>query len=138
MNKPLLTSLLLSLICLNALPVQAAKKSAPPPAAAAINDFPTQARMEYVLQCMGDHGGQNLNTLYHCVCAVDTLAAGMKYEEYTQAQIFTQAINMAGDRGAEFRDPPQSARLRAKLKDTLTKVEEQCFPAKVTTEADKK
>lgn len=137
MNKPLLTSLLLSLICLNALPAQAAKKQAPPPTAAT-NDFPTQARMEYVLQCMDDHGGQNLNNLYHCVCAVDTLAAGMKYEEYTQAQIFTQAINMAGDRGAEFRDPPQSARLRAKLKDALTKVDEQCFPARASTQTDKK
>ncbi len=112
------------------LPVAAAKKGEAKTPPAAVNDFPTQARMEYVLQCMDDHGGQHLNNLYHCVCAADTLAAGMRYDEYTQAQVFTQAFNMGGDRGGEFRDPPQSARLRDKLKAVQADVETSCFPAK--------
>ncbi len=130
MNKKSRILLILALSCLAPLPVLAAKKN--PPAAAPVNDFPTQARIEYVLQCMDDHGGQNLNNLYHCVCAVDALAAGMKYEDYSQAQIFTQAFNMGGDRGAEFRDPPQSARLRNQLKDIQAKTDAQCFPAPAT------
>ncbi|MBM3202955.1 hypothetical protein FJZ55_03485 [Candidatus Woesearchaeota archaeon] len=126
MNKksPLLCLLVLS--CLVPFPVLAAKKSPP---AAPVNDFPTQARIEYVLQCMDDHGGQNLNNLYHCVCAVDALAANMNYADFSQAQIFTQAFNMGGDRGGVFRDPPQSARLRNRLKDIQAKTDAQCFPA---------
>ncbi len=134
MNKQQQRALLLSLVGLVALPVAAAKKTTPAPAV--VNDFPTQARIEYVLQCMDDHGGQNLNNLYHCVCAVDTLAAAMKYDDYNQALIFTQAFNMGGDRGAEFRDPPQSARLRERLKEVQAKTDESCFPAVKTHPSD--
>jgi hypothetical protein len=35
---------------------------------------------------------------------------------------------MSGERGAEFRDPPQSAKLRDKLKEALGAAEERCFP----------
>jgi len=107
--------------------------SAPPaPETAAvkeINDFPTLARVEYVLQCMQEHGGQNYNNLYHCTCSADKIASRMSYDEFTQAQTFTYAFNMAGERGAEFRDPPESARLRDKYKEAKKYAKEACFPA---------
>ncbi len=137
MNTKLYSWLIVWFMFFSPLPVLAAKKSVSPPTAP-VNDFPTQARIEYVLQCMDDHGGQNLNNLYHCVCAVDTLAAGMKYDDYTQAQIFTQAFNMGGDRGAEFRDPPQSAKLRQRLKESQAALEQSCFPAKPAPAEDLK
>lgn len=33
------------------------------PGVSSANDFPTQARVEFVLECMGQHGGQSYDTL---------------------------------------------------------------------------
>ncbi|NJD07163.1 MAG: hypothetical protein FIA97_11810 [Methylococcaceae bacterium] len=94
------------------------------------NDFPTLSRVEYVLQCMQDHGGQNYDNLYHCTCAVDYIAGKMSHEDFDQAQAFTYLFNTPGERGAEFRDPPQSDKLRSLLKKTKAEAAEQCFPTK--------
>jgi hypothetical protein len=115
-------------LLLSSSPSQAAKRSTTPAAPKETNDFSTQARVEYVLQCMDEHGGQNLNNLYHCVCAVDTIANKMKYDEFVEAQTFTQSFNLAGERGGEFRDPPRSAKLRDQFKEALTTANEKCFP----------
>lgn len=93
------------------------------------NDFPTLARVEYVLQCMLEHGGQNYDNLYHCVCAADTLASRLSYEEFAQAQTFSYLYNMPGERGGEFRDPPQSKELRSRLKEAKALAQTTCFPA---------
>ncbi len=93
------------------------------------NDFPTQARVEYVMQCMAEHGGQNLDNMYHCVCAVDKIASRMGYQEYSEALTFTYMYDTPGEKGGEFRDPPKSKELRDKLKAAKKEAEE-CFPAK--------
>lgn len=109
----------------------------PETAAKETNDFPTLARVEYVLQCMQENGGQNYNNLYHCTCSADKIASKMSYDEFTQAQTFTYAFGMGGDRGAEFRDPPQSAKLRDKYKDAMKYAKEACFPARADGNAKK-
>jgi len=95
----------------------------PPPA----NDFPTQARVEYVFQCMRDHGGQNYDNLYHCSCMVDELAKQMSYQEYSEAVVFKNLRSMPGEQGGVFRDPPQAKKLRGKLKEVETAAEAVCF-----------
>jgi hypothetical protein len=92
------------------------------------NDFPTLARVEYVMQCMQEHGGQNYDNLYHCACAADTIASQLSYEDFGQALTFTYLFSMAGERGGEFRDPPQSERLRTRLKDAKALAHSTCFP----------
>ena len=79
------------------------------PAIAAANDFPTQARVEFVLGCMNEQGGQSYDTLYKCVCLVDAIAAEMTHEEFAQAQVFSQLRSTAGERGGVFRDPDSGA-----------------------------
>ena len=91
------------------------------------NDFPTLARVEYVLQCMEEQGGQNYNNLYHCTCAIDKIASRMSHDEFVQAQTFTLGFNVVGERGAEFRDPPQSEKLREKYKEVTKNAQESCF-----------
>jgi hypothetical protein len=93
-----------------------------------INDFPTQARVEYVSQCMAEHGGANLDNMYHCVCAVDKIAGLMSFEEYSESLTFTYMFDTPGDKGGEFRDPPKSKLLRDKLKNAQ-KDAAACFPA---------
>jgi hypothetical protein len=102
-----------------------AAKSAP---SAASNDFPTQARVEYVMQCMAERGGSNLDNMYHCVCAVDKIASLMNYQDYSESLTFTYMFDTPGDKGGEFRDPPKSKELRDRLKNAKTEADA-CFPA---------
>jgi hypothetical protein len=108
----------------------AAAPEVTPPAAATRrdNDFPTLERVEYVLQCMQEHGGQNYDNLYHCVCAVDTIAGMMSHEDFAQARTYTYLFDLPGERGGEFRDPPESERLRMKLKEAKAAAQSSCFP----------
>ena len=112
-------------------PAFAAKnKKAETPAkepAPAVNDFPTQSRVEYVMQCMAEHGGSNLDNMYHCVCAIDRIASQMNFQDYSEALTFTYMFDTPGDKGGEFRDPPQSKVLRDRLKAAKKSVEG-CFP----------
>jgi hypothetical protein len=122
-----------------AAPRHAAPKHAAPAKEAAApketNDFPTQARVEYVMQCMAEHGGQNLDNMYHCVCAVDKIASRMNYQDYSEALVFTYMFDTPGEKGGEFRDPPKSKELRDKLK-AAKKETEACFPAKPAASAE--
>lgn len=84
-------------------------------AAVQANDFPTQARVEYVIGCMNSNGGQTYDNLYRCVCRVDRLAEHFSYAEFTEAETFAQMRSTAGERGGVFRDPPRARELVQKL-----------------------
>lgn len=99
------------------------------------NDFPTQARVESVSQCMAEHGGTNLDNMYHCVCAIDKIAAQMNFQDYSEALTYTYMFDTPGDKGGEFRDPPRSKELRDRLKKAR-KDAESCFPAPVPAPAN--
>jgi hypothetical protein len=91
------------------------------------NDFPTEARVEYVLKCMDDHGGQTYNTLYACVCAIDAIAARLSYADYTEAETFTNLRQTPGERGSLFRDPERSGELIKLLAETRRDAEHSCL-----------
>ena len=94
------------------------------------NDFPTQARVEFVLGCMNEQGGQSYDTLYKCVCLVDAIAAQMSYAEFAEAQVFSQLRSTPGERGGVFRDPDQARSLVAKLNTATERGKAQCFVRK--------
>ena len=98
------------------------------PETQSVNDFPTQARVEYVMQCMAEHGGSNLDNMYHCVCAIDRIAGMMNFQDYSESLTFTYMFDTPGDKGGEFRDPPKSKELRDRLK-AAQKATENCFPS---------
>ena len=97
------------------------------PGAALANDFPTQARVEFVLGCMSEQGGQSYDTLYKCVCLIDAIAAEMSHSEFAEAQVFSQLRSTAGERGGVFRDPDQARSLVAKLEAALERGKARCF-----------
>jgi hypothetical protein len=97
------------------------------------NDYPTLARVEFVMQCMNKKGAQNYDTLYSCVCSADKLAEKMPYQTYTEAQTFTYLSGLAGERGGAFRDPPESKQLRKGLQEALAYAEDSCSFAKQKT-----
>jgi hypothetical protein len=100
------------------------------PGTAAANDFPTQARVEFVLGCMNEQGGQSYDNLYKCVCLVDAIAAEMSHEEFAQAQVFSQLRSTAGERGGVFRDPDQARALTDKLAAVIERGKAGCLFSK--------
>jgi len=100
------------------------------PGVALANDFPTQARVEFVLGCMNEQGGQSYDTLYKCVCLVDAIAAAMSHDEFVEAQVFSQLRSTAGERGGVFRDPDQARSLIEKLEAAIERGKAQCFVRK--------
>ena len=97
------------------------------PVVALANDFPTQARVEFVLGCMDQQGGQSYDTLYKCVCLVDAIAAEMSYDEFAEAQVFSQLRSTPGERGGVFRDPDRAKSLVAKLNAAIEHGKAKCF-----------
>lgn len=95
---------------------------------AAANDFPTQARVEYVLGCMTRHGGQSYDTLYACVCKIDKIAEQISYKEYSSAEMLTYLWSTPGERGGVFRDAATNSRNRIKhLAEIAEGAEKSCF-----------
>lgn len=90
-------------------------------------DFPTQARVEYVLGCMKKHGGENYDTLYGCVCSVDYLRSQFSYDEYSEAEVYRQLRSSPGERGGVFRDPEQADQLRERLEQAQEAADKRCF-----------
>ena len=92
-----------------------------------INEYPTQDRVEFVLQCIKQNGGLRYETLYPCICSIDKIAGKMTYQEYTQAMTFTFMRRTPGEKGGIFRDPPQAKDLRNKLKEAKAFAKNACF-----------
>jgi hypothetical protein len=91
------------------------------------SDFPTQARVEYVLRCMSAHGEQTYDTLYPCICAIDKIAAEFSYDEYVEAEVFAMLRPTPGERGAVFRDPARAKVLAKKFTEATEGAESSCF-----------
>jgi len=92
------------------------------------NDYPTRDRVEYVLNCVAQHGGLTYITQYACGCKIDKIAEKMSFAEFEAAKTFTYlSKGQTGDAGAVFRDPAQSKDLRKRIKDAEASAEKSCF-----------
>lgn len=68
------------------------------------NDYPTQARVEYVFSCMNKYGGENYDHMYGCVCAIDKIAEKIPYANFVATSTLAIMIKTSGERAAAFRD----------------------------------
>ena len=93
-----------------------------------VNDYPTRDRVEYVLNCVAQHGGLTYITQYACGCKIDKIAEKLTFNEFEAAKTFTYlSKGQTGDAGAVFRDPAQSKDLRKRLKEVEAYAEKSCF-----------
>jgi len=93
-----------------------------------VNDYPTRGRVEYVLNCVAQHGGLTYITQYACGCKIDKIAEKLTFTEFEAAKTFTYlSKGQTGDAGAVFRDPAQSKDLRTRLKEAEASAEKSCF-----------
>lgn len=94
---------------------------------ATANDFPTRARVEFVIACMQDSKAPPTESMYKCSCAIDAIAAKVRYSEWVDLSTVANGITIAGERGGVMRDIKDGR----KLIDTYRKLQEnakkQCF-----------
>ncbi len=105
---------------------------------ASANDFPTQARVEFVMGCMDRHGGQNYDTMFGCVCAIDKIAAQMKYDEYAFVDTMSVMINTPGERGGAFRDKPGARKQVREFEAIRKQAEDSCIVKQIKPDATPK
>lgn len=92
-----------------------------------VNDYPTQARVEYVLQCMArQKTGENYNTMYGCICAVDKVAETIPYANYVTTATLSQMINTPGEKGGIFRDATGGRQAVRAFREFIAKTERSC------------
>ena len=89
------------------------------------SDFPTLARVEYVLRCMDYHGGQVYENMYSCVCSIDRIASAFSYDEFEKAEVLAQLRTTPGERGGLFREGGRE--LVAKYLEVTEAAEKSCF-----------
>ena len=95
--------------------------------AASANDFPTSARVLYVEDCMRANPGPYFEMVNKCSCAVDALAAEVKYEEYTTMQTISNGMSIGGERGGAIRDVASLQPELKKYRELQVKVKKGCF-----------
>lgn len=98
-----------------------------PETKAFVSDYPTRDRVEYVLNCVAQHGGLTYITQYACGCKIDKIAEKLKFDEFEAAKTFSYLRSTPGDAGGVFRDPAQSKDLRTRLKEAEAYAEKNCF-----------
>ncbi len=76
------------------------------------HDYPTQARVEYVNDCVSRNGGK-LSQVYQCSCVIDDIANTLTYDEFVETATFARYATLPGEGGGIFRDSEQ-AKARAK------------------------
>ena len=67
------------------------------------NDFPTAARVEYVLACMSGTA-QDYAYLNKCSCALDAIASHVSYDEFVNAQTLRSLQQSKNRRADLFRN----------------------------------
>ncbi len=95
-------------------------------AAARVSDFPTTARVEFVLECMKNHAGK-YEYLYKCSCAVDQTAMQVKYDDFVEISTALRHQTLGGERGAEFRDPEVVKQMAKRYKKIEEESADACF-----------
>ena len=70
--------------------------------AQAVNDYPTNARADYVFVCMATNG-QTREMLDKCSCAIDHIAEILSYDDYVRAETVLRMRQVSGERTAMFR-----------------------------------
>lgn len=90
------------------------------------NDYPTEARAEYVFGCMATNG-QTQDALRRCSCSIDAIATILTYEDYVAAETVLRMRQGPGERGAMFRGMTATRDIMAELRRAQAEAEMLCF-----------
>lgn len=66
------------------------------------NDYPTEARADYVFACMAANG-QTQDNLRKCACSADVVASILPYDRYVEAETILSMRQGVGRQASFFR-----------------------------------
>lgn len=92
----------------------------------AANDYPTEARAEYVFACMAVNG-QNGEALRRCSCSIDVIASILPYERYVEAETVLALRQTAGERVGMMRSAAIANDMVSDLRRAQAEGEIRCF-----------
>jgi hypothetical protein len=91
------------------------------------NDFPTRARVEFVLKCMQDSKALPEESMYKCSCAIDAIAAKVKYEQWVDMSTVANGMTIAGERGGVMRDIKNGRSIATSYRTLQENAKKACF-----------
>lgn len=89
------------------------------------NDYPTEARADYVFGCMESNGGTS-EALRRCSCSIDVVASILPYDKYVAAETVMSVIQVGGEKATLFQDPSLAEKV-ADLRRAQAEGEILCF-----------
>ena len=96
-------------------------------AKAQVNDYPTTARVDYVIGCMASNG-QTYEMMQKCSCSIDFIAKSMPYEQYEKVSTLLSLQQMPGaGRNAVYKSSAWSKEAVSKLRDIQAESTLRCF-----------
>ena len=93
------------------------------------NDFPTRARVEFVLTCMKESKAPMQESMYKCSCAIDAIADKVDYRTWVDLSTVANATSIAGERGGVVRDMKDGRKLIASYRELQESAKKSCFLA---------
>lgn len=91
-----------------------------------LNDYPTEARAEYVFACMATNG-QSSDVLRRCSCSIDIIATIISYERYVEAETVLSLQLVGGERMSLFRTAASAKRLVSDLRRAQAEADIRCL-----------
>jgi hypothetical protein len=91
------------------------------------NDFPTRARVEFVLDCMRTSKAPPQESMYKCSCAIDAIATKVDYARWVDLSTIANATTIAGERGGIMRDMKDGRTTIAAFRELQADAKKRCF-----------
>ncbi len=91
-----------------------------------VNDYPTEARADYVFGCMAVNG-QTREMLSRCSCSIDVIATILDYESYVDAETVLSLRQLGGERTVIFRTTELAKGVVSDLRRAQAEAEIRCF-----------
>ena len=91
-----------------------------------LNDYPTEARAEYVFACMATNG-QSSDVLRRCSCSIDIIATIISYDKYVEAETVLSMQLVGGERMSLFRTAANAKKRVSDLRRAQAEADIRCF-----------
>jgi hypothetical protein len=90
------------------------------------SDYPTAARVDYVLACMASNG-QNYIMMERCSCSIDAIAETIPFESYERIETILRMREGQGELALLFRSSPVLEEQVQAFKEAQVEADLRCF-----------
>jgi hypothetical protein len=91
------------------------------------SDYPTTARVDYVIGCMATNG-QTHEAMERCSCSIDHIAKNIPYNSFVQLETVRRMQDMPGERAMLFRGVGWIKDLQDRFRLAQVEADLECFP----------